>query len=550
MKRFGMSFAVVAMFAAFVLGTAGVADAQRRNDREVRDVLRSLTSKIDELDYNLNYQLKSNSANRDNVAEVSDDIRDLKSSVRDFQKNFDQKRENRDDVNRVIDAARRIDEFLNTYPQNRQITDNWNGTRSQIDRLGSNYGISTNWNNEEGPQSVKDYPPYPQPVQNNTISVGLSGTYQLDLAKSDSIDDAIGNVNLGNDQRADLKDKLEAPGQIAIDIRGNQVILATSNASPVTFTADGREKVEQGANGKSLTLRATLNGQALNVASRGNGTDYTITFNSADNGQILKVTRRITTDYLDQTVFAESLYNKTDAVAGLGINTGGSIGNNNDNSGNNGGYSDNDQNGNATNGSNPPYGGTPRTVPGRTGDYVVPNGTIISGILENEINTKASQNNDRFRLTVQSPNEFRGAVVEGYISGVARSGKVTGRSNVTFNFDKITLKDGKTYDFAGNLQSITDQTGKVVKVDAEGTAKGGSQTRQTATRGGIGAGIGAVIGAIAGGGTGAAVGAIIGGAAGAGSVAIQGRSDIQLQKGSTMTLQSSSPIARNKSQDN
>ena len=481
MKRFGMSFAVVAMFAAFVLGTAGVADAQRRNDREVRDVLRSLTSKIDELDYNLNYQLKSNSANRDNVAEVSDDIRDLKSSVRDFQKNFDQKRENRDDVNRVIDAARRIDEFLNTYPQNRQITDNWNGTRSQIDRLGSNYGISTNWNNEEGPQSVKDYPPYPQPVQNNTISVGLSGTYQLDLAKSDSIDDAIGNVNLGNDQRADLKDKLEAPGQIAIDIRGNQVILATSNASPVTFTADGREKVEQGANGKSLTLRATLNGQALNVASRGNGTDYTITFNSADNGQILKVTRRITTDYLDQTVFAESLYNKTDAVAGLGINTGGSIGNNNDNSGNNGGYSDNDQNGNATNGSNPPYGGTPRTVPGRTGDYVVPNGTIISGILENEINTKASQNNDRFRLTVQSPNEFRGAVVEGYISGVARSGKVTGRSNVTFNFDKITLKDGKTYDFAGNLQSITDQTGKVVKVDAEGTAKGGSQTRQTAT---------------------------------------------------------------------
>ena len=145
-------------------------------------------------------------------------------------------------------------------------------------------------------------------------------------------------------------------------------------------------------------------------------------------------------------------------------------------------------------------------------------------------------------MTVQSPNEFRGATIEGYISGVGRSGKVSGRSNVTFNFEKITLRNGKTYDFAGNLQSIKDQNGKTVKVDAEGAAKGGSQTTQTAKRGGVGAGIGAIIGAIAGGGTGAAIGAIIGAGAGAGSVIVQGRDDVQLQKGSTITVQSSSPI--------
>ena len=152
-------------------------------------------------------------------------------------------------------------------------------------------------------------------------------------------------------------------------------------------------------------------------------------------------------------------------------------------------------------------------------------------------------------MTVQSPVEFRGAVIEGYISGVGRSGKVTGQSNVTFNFEKITLRNGQTYDFAGYLQSIKDQYGKPVRVDNEGTAKGDSQTRETAKRGGIGAGLGAIIGAIAGGGKGAAIGAVIGGGAGAGSVVVQGKDDIRLMPGSTITVQSSSPIRQNQPQD-
>jgi hypothetical protein len=152
-----------------------------------------------------------------------------------------------------------------------------------------------------------------------------------------------------------------------------------------------------------------------------------------------------------------------------------------------------------------------------------------------------TQNNDRFRLTVQSPDEYRGATIEGYVSGVGRSGQISGRSNVTFNFETITLRDGKRYDFAGYLQSIKDQNGKDVRIDTEGTAKSDSQTKETAKRGGIGAGLGAIIGAIAGGGKGAAIGAIIGGGAGAGSVIVQGREDLQLMKGTLMTIQSTSP---------
>ncbi|HYJ90821.1 MAG TPA: YMGG-like glycine zipper-containing protein, partial [Pyrinomonadaceae bacterium] len=98
--------------------------------------------------------------------------------------------------------------------------------------------------------------------------------------------------------------------------------------------------------------------------------------------------------------------------------------------------------------------------------------------------------------------------------------------------------------------SIKDQNGKSVAVDTEGVAKGGSQTKETVKRGGIGAGVGAIIGAIAGGGTGAAVGAIIGGSVGAGSVVVQGRDDIQLMKGSTITVQASSPVRDDRPSDN
>jgi hypothetical protein len=298
--------------------------------------------------------------------------------------------------------------------------------------------------------------------------------------------------------------------------------------------ADGRDKVDN-SNGRSVRLRATLSGDTLTVSSLGGETDYTIKFISVSDGRGMKVSRRITTDYLNQTVMAESFYNKTDAVARLGIPAGGVQGTNPPDNGG-GGYSDNDQNG------QPSYGGSPRATGPRTGNFAVPDRTIITARLENEINTKVSQNNDRFRMTVQSPTEFRGATIEGYISGVGRSGKVSGQSNFTFNFEKITLKDGQTYDFAGFLQSIRDQNGKTVNVDNEGTARGDSQTRETVKRGGIGGGIGAVIGAIAGGAKGAAIGAIIGAGGGAGSVIVQGKDDLQLLPGSTITVQASSPI--------
>lgn len=562
MSRLKNVFSFYLVFGLMIAGfLTTAANAQNnRNEREIRSVLRSLNSKLDDFQTNLSNEVRRSSSSREDQQDLEDQMRMLEFKIQDFQVNFDRKRETDQDVSAIFDEARRANDIINRMSFSQKTFNFWTDVRYQLDRLGANYNVSFNWKN--GTSRTPDnqnYPPrnypndngrnsgnypngnnrnnYPSNNNRNSYNNGLTGTYQLDASRSENVTDiaenAVNDNNINSDvQRRDLEEKLESPEQIAIDVRGNQITLASSKAAPVSLVANGQERSEN-INGRTVSLRATLRGDELVIASRGGETDYTITFSSLDNGNSLKVTRRVTTDYLNQTVFAESVYDKTNNVAGLGIDSGNYSGNNN-----NGDYSSNDPN-DFPNSNNP---NDPRINYPRTGNYVVPNGTIITGILDNPINTKASQNNDRFTMTVQSPNEFRGAIVEGHLTGIDRSGKVSGRSQITFNFDRIRLRDGQTYDFAGFLQNVTNENGKTVKVGTEGEAKSNSQTKETVKRGGIGAGIGAVIGAIAGGAKGAAIGAIIGGGAGAGSVILTGKEDLELGQGSTITVQSSSPI--------
>lgn len=562
MSRLKSVFSFYVVFGLMIAGfLTTAANAQmNRNEREIRDVLRSLNSKLDDFQSNLSNEIRRTSSNREDRQDLEDQMRMLEFKVQDFQVNFDRKRETEQDVSAIFDEARRANDIINRMSFSQKTFNFWTDVRYQLDRLGANYNISFNWKNgtSRTPDNqnfpTRNYPNgnnrdnypngnnrnnrnnYPTNNNRNSSDNGLTGTYQLDVSRSENVTDiaenAVNDNNINSDvQRRDLEEKLESPEQLAIDVRGNQVTLASSKAAPVSLVANGEDRTEN-INGRNVTLRATLRGDELVIASRGGETDYTITFSSTDNGNSMKVTRRVTTDYLNQTVFAESFYEKKEEVARLGIDNGNYSGNNN------GDYSSNDPN-DFPNTNNP---NSPRVNYPRTGNYIVANGTIISGILDNPITTKASQTNDRFTMTVQSPNEFRGAIIEGHLTGIDRSGKVSGRSQITFNFDRIRLRDGQTYDFAGFLQGITNEKGKTVKIGTEGEAKSDSQTKETVKRGGIGAGIGAVIGAIAGGAKGAAIGAIIGAGGGAGSVILTGKEDLELGQGSTITVQASSPI--------
>ena len=161
-------------------------------------------------------------------------------------------------------------------------------------------------------------------------------------------------------------------------------------------------------------------------------------------------------------------------------------------------------------------------------------------ILDNTLTTRQAREGDRFTLTVQSPPAYLGAVVEGYLARVDRGGRVSGRSELAMNFERIRLRSGEVRSFDGYIESIRTPNGEDVRVDNEGfIGEEDNQSTRTVTRTGIGAALGALIGAIAGGGKGAAIGAAIGAGTGAGSVFIQGRDDLELIRGSEFTIRAS-----------
>jgi hypothetical protein len=116
---------------------------------------------------------------------------------------------------------------------------------------------------------------------------------------------------------------------------------------------------------------------------------------------------------------------------------------------------------------------------------------------------------------------------------------------MALNLNRITMPDGRAYRFEGIIQSIRPVNGDDVRIDTEGVLSGeDSQTERTIERGAIGAAIGAIIGAIAEGGKGAAIGAAVGGGVGAGSVYVQGENDLELTRGTEITISALAPDYR------
>ncbi|HEX8115935.1 MAG TPA: YMGG-like glycine zipper-containing protein, partial [Pyrinomonadaceae bacterium] len=160
------------------------------------------------------------------------------------------------------------------------------------------------------------------------------------------------------------------------------------------------------------------------------------------------------------------------------------------------------------------YGGAPAIQTGAAGDFVVPNGQVLTAVMDNDLTTRDATVGQRFTMTVNTPGQYQGAIIEGRVAAVDRSGRVSGRS----------------------------QGGGTVQVDNEGTVRDDdSRGTQTAQRAAIGTAVGAIIGAIAGGGKGAAIGAIVGAGAGAGSVYVQGQQDLELLSGSEVSIRASAP---------
>jgi hypothetical protein len=349
----------------------------------------------------------------------------------------------------------------------------------------------------------------------------LTGTYRLNTALSDNtstLADQVTRSIPGRERprlRTQILRRLDAPEELAIERSGRTITMASSNADRVTFEADGRAHTDALGNGRQMRTVASLNGDRLEVNSSGDrAMDYQLTFEPLNGGRSLRVTRRVSDAGLSQPVVARSVYDRVSTDARLDMySTYGS-------------RNSNDRFARPRNGSNR----TDRTDQAAAND--VPDGTLIVATLDNRLSTREARPEDPFTFTVVSPAQYQGARIDGRLLGVDRAGRVAGRADLTFDFDRVRFRNGRTAEFDGAIESVTTPDGDTLRVENNGNvADEDSQTSRTATRTGIGAAIGAVIGAVTGGTKGAAIGAAIGGATGAGSVIVQGRDDLNLEPG-------------------
>jgi ketosteroid isomerase-like protein len=150
----------------------------------------------------------------------------------------------------------------------------------------------------------------------------LQGVYRIDPERSDKlytvVAGASSNLPFGEQQKffIDLTVRLTAPDQLAIERRGRSVSIASSRAARVTFEADGVAHRERGADGSFVSTRAALEGQRLSVSVTGERADrFHVTFEPLEGGRLLRVTRRLSAEQLNEPVVIRNVYERVSEIA-------------------------------------------------------------------------------------------------------------------------------------------------------------------------------------------------------------------------------------------
>jgi len=158
---------------------------------------------------------------------------------------------------------------------------------------------------------------------------------------------------------------------------------------------------------------------------------------------------------------------------------------------------------------------------------IVPSGTALAIVLEQELSTKSAKAEDPVAASLAEDVSVdgevllpKGAEVHGHVVSSVRSGRTKGRARIVVAFNEVRV----------NSRSYT--------IDATGfDVTAGSSKGKDAKIAGGSAAAGAIIGGIAGGGSGALKGGLIGGAVGGGAVLATRGVEVDLKAGTPYKIE-------------
>ena len=522
MKRFTSVLTLVGAFGIAVSLTAATplaaapadesAQAQVRfrpriGDRQVQTILMRIRTNGESLVQTLD-GIPARGRIYSNRTRTADDVsylvEDLVTAANHLDDHISRALTTRADVDDLLRRAALVDTALGRMPEARTATNAWATIRRDVDSLANAYGLTWDWRS---------------PEYSNEPATGvyrqLQGTYALDLGRSDNtqrtIDMALRGVSAADRDRVtrQLNNRLDPPQNIAIDRNAGRTVIASTHGPQFTFDADGQARTEQGPGGQSITTRASLYGDQLNVTTTGMANnEYRVTFEPLRGGQELRVTRWVYNDALAQPISLQSVYRRTSETPDWEL------------------Y-------------NRPATGRGTRPAGNTG-VIVPDGTVLTARLDQPLNLRQAREEDRITLTVHNAPrpELEGATLEGYVT--SNQSSLNERARIALQFDTIRLRNGRTSDFDGVIQSIVGPNGQTIRFDGEVATVDRDKSSDAVQRGALGAIVGGLIGALAGGGKGAVIGAAIGGGGAAATVLIDNPSQPELQRGTEFTIRSRS----------
>jgi hypothetical protein len=357
---------------------------------------------------------------------------------------------------------------------------------------------------------------YARGRDNGPSYFAMSGTYQLEATRGDdpqrAADRATRDLPRWQRDRAyqSLLARLEPPRMVSIDRdrNGRTFTIASSSGPRTAFEIDRGEWRERGSRGRDIVTHVEYRTDRLSIWTIGDReTDFHVTFQAVDRGDMLFVTRRLDSDSLRDPVTIRSYYRRIGREPRWDLYV-------------------------PVRYDSRPRGGYGS---GSGSGYGVPEGTRLVAVLDTPLSTRSARGGERFSMTVRNPGEFGSAIVYGSVEQVRPTGRGHA-AEMRLVFDRIRLRNGRESEFDAVIQEVRTPGGAAMRVDSSsGEVEDKSKTVDTIEKGAVGAALGAVVGAILGGGKGAAIGAAVGGAGGV--IAGQARDEfLDLPAGTQVTM--------------